>query len=51
MSWHTKYFIDMARIAHRAGMRRKKAGRIADSYQSFGERNLYLSLTRGDQRK
>ena len=51
VSWHTEYFIDMARIAHRVGMRRKKTGRIADSHQSFGERNLYLNLARGDQHK
>lgn len=48
MSWHTKHFIDEARIAHHTGMRRKRAGRMAEAYQSFGQRDLYLKLARGD---
>lgn len=48
MSWHSKYFIDMARIAHYRGMRRRKEGLTAGAYQSFTERNLYMKLARGN---
>lgn len=48
MNWHKEYFIDMARIAHYTGMRRRKAGRVEDACVSFAERKLYLKLARGD---
>ncbi len=47
MSWHTKHFIDEARIAHYRGMRRRKDGRFLDACQSFAERNLFMKLARG----
>lgn len=48
MSWHSKHFMDEARIAHYRGMRRRRQGQMAAAYQSFTERNLFMKLARGN---
>ncbi|QHJ79637.1 MAG: hypothetical protein [Caudoviricetes sp.] len=47
MSWHTKHFIDEAKVAHYQGLRRRHAGTPALAYQSFAERDYYMKMARG----